>query len=65
LDENLCKVKNLWDQIDDFKWLKAETNPHWSVLPESNRLDETFWGKAMMNEDLKAADVIQAAKLTL
>lgn len=23
--------KNLWDQVDDFKWLRAEKSPHWSA----------------------------------
>ena len=23
---------NLWDQVDDFKWLRAERSPHWSTL---------------------------------
>jgi hypothetical protein len=30
-------VKNQWDQIDDFKWLKAEQSPNWRVLPEAER----------------------------
>ena len=28
---NLSKP-NFWDQVDDFKWLKAEPSPNWSVL---------------------------------
>jgi hypothetical protein len=23
--------RNLWDQVDDFKWLRAEKSPHWSA----------------------------------
>ena len=29
---------NLWDQVDDFGWLKAERSPNWSVLPEGERV---------------------------
>lgn len=23
---------NMWDQVDDFKWLRAEPSPNWSTL---------------------------------
>ena len=29
---------NLWDQVDDFGWLKADKSPNWSVLPEGERV---------------------------
>lgn len=35
--DGLKQVKNQWDQIDDFKWLKAEQSPNWSILPEGER----------------------------
>ena len=41
--ENGSKLKNMWDQVDDFKWLKAEASPHWSILPEERRIDERVW----------------------
>jgi hypothetical protein len=34
---------NQWDQVDDFKWLKMEHSPNWSILPEENRLGEDIW----------------------
>ncbi|KAK3400529.1 tubulin binding cofactor C-domain-containing protein [Sordaria brevicollis] len=34
---------NMWDQVDDFKWLKAEHSPNWSVLPEEKRIKEEVW----------------------
>ncbi|TVY45464.1 Tubulin-folding cofactor C, partial [Lachnellula subtilissima] len=36
-------VVNQWDQVDDFKWLKAEHSPNWSILPEDQRLKEDVW----------------------
>ena len=36
-------VVNQWDQVDDFKWLKAEHSPNWSILPEEQRLKEDVW----------------------
>ncbi|KAF2630102.1 tubulin-specific chaperone-like protein c [Macroventuria anomochaeta] len=35
--DEVRKVENRWDQIDDFKWLKAEQSPNWSILPEGER----------------------------
>jgi len=36
-------AKNHWDEVDDFKWLKAEHSPNWSVLPEEERIKEKIW----------------------
>lgn len=36
-------MTNHWDQVDDFKWLKAEHSPNWSILPEEERLKEDIW----------------------
>ncbi|KAF2096483.1 hypothetical protein NA57DRAFT_43124 [Rhizodiscina lignyota] len=35
--------QNMWDQVDDFKWLKQEPSPHWSVVPESERVADEIW----------------------
>lgn len=34
---------NMWDQVDDFKWLKAEHSPNWSVLPKEERIHADIW----------------------
>jgi len=34
---------NQWDQVDDFKWLKADHSPNWSVLPEAERIPDEVW----------------------
>lgn len=26
-----------WDQVKDFKWLRAEKSPHWDIIPEAER----------------------------
>eukprot|EP01059_Diplonema_ambulator_P005434 TRINITY_DN15167_c0_g1_i1.p1 TRINITY_DN15167_c0_g1~~TRINITY_DN15167_c0_g1_i1.p1 ORF type:complete len:279 (+),score=95.59 TRINITY_DN15167_c0_g1_i1:51-887(+) len=28
---------NKWDQVNDFKWLKSQHSPNWSILPEDQR----------------------------
>ncbi len=35
--------RNQWDQVDDFKWLKMDHSPNWSILPEEERLPEDIW----------------------
>lgn len=32
---------NLWNQVNDFEWLRNEKSPHWSILPENER--QTPW----------------------
>lgn len=34
---------NLYDQVDDFKWLKSEPSPNWSVMKDSERVAEEVW----------------------
>ncbi|CAK7222284.1 hypothetical protein SBRCBS47491_004813 [Sporothrix bragantina] len=36
-----------WDQVDDFKWLRSDASPNWSVLPEAERLPESVWTGAV------------------
>jgi hypothetical protein len=35
--------QDMWDQIDDFKWLKAEQSPNWSLLPPDEIVLEDVW----------------------
>lgn len=58
------EVENQWRAVDDFKWLRAEASPNWSVLEEAERVREEVWrdsvpgGPAMGAEDvLRAAGV--------
>ncbi|USP73271.1 hypothetical protein yc1106_00545 [Curvularia clavata] len=37
------QAANQWDQIDDFKWLKSEPSPHFSILPEVERISDDVW----------------------
>lgn len=37
--------ENMWDCIDDFKWLKVEPSPNFRVLGVEERLGEEVWEK--------------------
>ena len=43
MNSSVDPIQNQWDQVDDFKWLKSEHSPNWSVLPEEKRLQEDMW----------------------
>ena len=37
------QMEDHWNEVQDFKWLKAEHSPNWCVMPEEERLDERIW----------------------
>ncbi|KAI1640739.1 tubulin binding cofactor C [Biscogniauxia mediterranea] len=41
--DSTTATTNQWDQVDDFKWLKSEPSPNWSVLPEDQRIEPDTW----------------------
>jgi len=47
VDDALRETQNQWDQVDDFKWLKSEPSPNWSVLPQNERLEDNFWSNTL------------------
>ncbi|KAK4250029.1 tubulin binding cofactor C-domain-containing protein [Corynascus novoguineensis] len=38
---------NLYDQVDDFKWLKTFSSPNWSLLPDEQVVPDDVWKKAL------------------
>jgi hypothetical protein len=62
------KEKNMWDQVDDFKWLKEDQkSPNWSILPEEERLPERIWRETVpgrpgqgLDDILKEVGVLKA-----
>lgn len=34
---------NQWNQVDDFKWLKSEPSPNWSILPTEDTVPDETW----------------------
>ncbi|RPB21494.1 TBCC-domain-containing protein, partial [Terfezia boudieri ATCC MYA-4762] len=42
-ETDVAERKNMWDQVDDFKWLRAEHSPNWSVMPVGERVDGRVW----------------------
>ncbi|ODQ51362.1 hypothetical protein SAICODRAFT_66972 [Saitoella complicata NRRL Y-17804] len=43
---------DLWDQVEDFNWLKKQHSPHWSILPEEERKVREVWEEVVtLGED--------------
>ncbi|KAJ3501525.1 hypothetical protein NM208_g16916 [Fusarium decemcellulare] len=40
-------TENQWDQVDDFKWLKAGHSPNWTTVSEHERLSDELWQKVV------------------
>ncbi|KAK3708176.1 hypothetical protein LTR37_011680 [Vermiconidia calcicola] len=43
MTESDRQVDNQWQQVDDFKWLRSEPSPNWSVLEASRRIEAQVW----------------------
>lgn len=35
--------KNMFDQVDDFKWLRAERSPNWRLMEDTEQIKEAKW----------------------
>ncbi|UNI17515.1 hypothetical protein JDV02_003853 [Purpureocillium takamizusanense] len=40
-------VENQWDQVDDFKWLKAGHSPNWTTLSQHQVLPDDVWTRVV------------------
>ena len=55
---------NLWNQIDDFKWLKAEPSPNWSIQPTEDLVPGETWQQVISgNSRGKLDDLLSATKV--
>ncbi|KAK4981391.1 hypothetical protein LTR66_010030 [Elasticomyces elasticus] len=62
MTENDTRTENNWDQVDDFKWLKSEPSPNWSIL--SKHVDEHVWRDIVPGAPGKGlGDILHAVNL--
>lgn len=43
-------MPNMWDQVDDFKWLKEAPSPNWSLLADEDMLQDDIWSSILDGE---------------
>ncbi|KAG5951556.1 hypothetical protein E4U53_002810 [Claviceps sorghi] len=49
---------NQWNQVDDFKWLKAGQSPNWTTLSSSEVLSESIWTQVVPGQPGKSVEEI-------
>lgn len=58
------EIHNQFDQVDDFKWLKSEPSPNWSILDASQRTRDDVWRDVVPGQPgLGPEDVLKAVNL--
>lgn len=56
------EIANQWQEVDDFKWLRAEPSPNWNTLDGSKRISEGIWRDVVPGgPNMGAEDVLKAA----
>lgn len=59
-EKSEAKDTNQWDKVDDFKWLKTEPSPNWSILPVEKRIASDVWTKTVCgNPSLSTDDILR------
>jgi tubulin-specific chaperone C len=53
-------TENQWDQVDDFKWLKAGPSPNWTTLSEAERLNDGIWTETVAGRSSMSVTVAEA-----
>ena len=65
MNEADSQVVNQWQNVDDFKWLRNEQSPNWSILDEKSRVDEDAWKNVMSGgSQLGTEDILKAVGIT-
>ena len=50
--------------VDDFKWLRSEASPHWSVLDEAERIKPELWKDVVPGgPQLGTEEILKALKI--
>lgn len=45
LDQNHPDNSDKWDQVEDFKWIKPEPSPNWSILDTNSAVSDEVWAE--------------------
>ncbi|OJJ48647.1 hypothetical protein ASPZODRAFT_130751 [Penicilliopsis zonata CBS 506.65] len=64
LDQNHADHEDRWNQIEDFKWIKPEPSPNWSLLNQSECVPEEVWAEIVPGgPGWSLDDILRATKL--
>lgn len=45
LEQNFADNQDRWSQVEDFKWIKPEPSPNWSLLGPNDAVPEEVWAE--------------------
>lgn len=52
---------NQWNQVQDFKWLKSEPSPNWSILSNESIVPNEVWSTVVPGgPELSPDDILRA-----
>lgn len=57
------EAQNMYAQVDDFKWLRNEPSPNWSLLPKDGMVDDKVWRETVPGAGLSVDDILRAVRL--
>ena len=57
-DKDSEETQDCWNEVKDFRWLKAEHSPNWCVMPEEKMLKERVWKEVVPGVPGKAVEDI-------
>ncbi|KAJ5885262.1 hypothetical protein N7495_009772 [Penicillium taxi] len=64
LDHDRPDHQDHWSQIEDFKWIKTEPSPNWSLLDPSDAVSEEVWSEIVPGgPGWSLDDILHAIKL--
>lgn len=64
LDHDRPDHQDRWSQVEDFKWIKPEPSPNWSLLDPSDAIPEEVWTEIVPGgPGWSLDDILRAIKL--
>ncbi|GLI76856.1 hypothetical protein PoHVEF18_005134 [Penicillium ochrochloron] len=64
LDHDRLDHEDRWSQVEDFKWIKPEPSPNWSLLDASDAVPEEVWAEIVPGgPGWSLEDILHAIKL--
>ncbi|KAL1968231.1 hypothetical protein VTN77DRAFT_2066 [Rasamsonia byssochlamydoides] len=64
LDQNQPDDSDRWNQVEDFKWIKAEPSPNWSILDQNAAVPDEVWAEMVPGGPCwSLEDILRATKV--
>ena len=64
LDHDRFDHEDRWSQVEDFKWIKPEPSPNWSLIDANDAVPEEVWAEIVPGgPGWSLEDILHAIKL--